>query len=77
MSRSDLDSNEVGVKDLNVQVGQRGADEVVLMENGTVLDLVFEVHEDCVLDELSLEETLLIDWTVEESLVAQVPEEIR
>ena len=57
-------------------MGQRRADEVVLMENGTVFDLVFEVHEDCVLDKLGLEETLLVNWTIKESLIAQVPEEI-
>jgi hypothetical protein len=41
-----------------------------------VLHLVFEVHQDGILDKLGLKETFLVDWAVEEALVAEVPEEI-
>ena len=57
-------------------MGQRGANEEVLVENRTVLHLVFEVHQDGILDELGLEETFLVNGAVEEALVAEVPEEI-
>jgi len=57
-------------------VGQRGANEEVLVENRAVLHLVFEVHQDGILDELCLKETFLVDRAVEEALVAEVPEEI-
>ena len=55
-------------------MGQCRADEVVLMEDGTVLNLILEVHQDCILDELGLQETLLIDWTIKDALVAHRPE---
>ena len=57
-------------------MGQRRADEEIFVENRTVLNLIFEVHQNGVLNELRLQETFLIDWTVEESLVAQIPEEV-
>ena len=71
-----LHADEVRVEDLDVEVRQRRADEVVLVEDGAVLDLVLEVHEDRILHELRLQETLLVDRAVEEALVAQVPEEV-
>lgn len=71
-----LDTDQVRVEDLNVQVRQGRADEEILVENRTVLNLIFEVHQNGVLNELRLKETFLINWTVEEALVAQVPEEV-
>ena len=46
------------------------------MENCAMLDLIIEVHENGVLDELSLQKAFLIDWTVEDALEGQVPEEV-
>ena len=56
-------------------MGQRGTNEVVLMEDGAVLYLALEVHQDGILYELSLEETLLVNGTVEYALVTEGPEE--
>ena len=55
---------------------QRRADEVIFVENCGMLDLIFEIHQDCILDELRLQETLLIDWTVKDALKAQIPKEV-
>ena len=41
-----------------------------------MLYLVFEVHQDCILHKLCLQKALLVDWAVEEALVAEVPEEV-
>ena len=57
-------------------MGQRGADEKVLVEDSTVLDLVFKVHQYRILDELGLKKTLFVDGTVEKALVAEIPEEV-
>ena len=46
------------------------------MEDGAVLDLVVEVHQDGVLDELGLEEALLVDGAVEDALEGEAPEEV-
>ena len=46
------------------------------MENRTVLNLVFEIHQNSVLNELCLQETFLVNRAVEEALIAQVPEEV-
>ena len=46
------------------------------MENCTVLDLVFEVHQDGILDKLGLQKALFVNWTVEETLVAEIPEKV-
>lgn len=46
------------------------------MENCTVLDLVFEVHQDGILDKLGLQEALFVNWAVKETLVAEVPEKV-
>ena len=46
------------------------------MENCTVLDLVFKVHQDGILDKLGLQEALFINWTVKEALVAEIPEKV-
>ena len=55
---------------------QRGANEKVLMENCAMLDLILEIHQYRILHELCLQETLLVNGTVEEALIAEVPEEI-
>ena len=57
-------------------MGQARADKVVLVEDGNVFNLVFEVQQDGILDKLSLQERLLVNWTVKEALVAQIPKEI-
>ena len=41
-----------------------------------MLDLVLEIHQYRILDKLRLQETLLVDGTIEEALIAEVPEEI-
>ena len=41
-----------------------------------MLNLIFKVHQDGVLDELSLQETFLVDWAVKEALVAEIPEKV-
>ena len=41
-----------------------------------MLDLILEIHQYRILDKLRLQETLLVDGTVEEALIAEVPEEI-
>ena len=41
-----------------------------------MLDLIIKVHENRILDELSLQKAFLIDWTVEDALKGQVPEEV-
>ena len=41
-----------------------------------MLDLIIEIHEDSVLYELRLQEALLVNWTVEDALEAQIPEEV-
>ena len=46
------------------------------MENCAVLHLILEVHQNGILDELSLEETFLVDGAVEKALITEVPEEI-
>ena len=46
------------------------------MENCTVLDLVFKIHQDGILDKLGLQEALLVNWTVKETLVAEIPEKV-
>ena len=46
------------------------------MEDGTMLNLIFKIHQNGVLDELSLEEAFLVDGAIEEPLVAQVPKEV-
>ena len=71
-----LNANEVRVEGLQVEVGKGGANEVVLVEDGAVLDLVIEVHQDGVLHELGLQEALLVNGTVEYALERQAPEEV-
>lgn len=46
------------------------------MEDGAVLDLVLEIHQNRILHELRLQKALLVNRTVEEALVTQVPEEV-
>ena len=46
------------------------------MENCTVLHLVLKIHQDSILDKLGLQEALLVNRAVEESLIAEIPEEI-
>ena len=41
-----------------------------------MLDLILEIHQYRILDKLRLQETLLVDGTIEEALIAEVPEEI-
>lgn len=41
-----------------------------------MLHLILEVHQDGILDKLSLEETFLVDGAVEKALITEVPEEI-
>ena len=41
-----------------------------------MLNLIFVVHQDGILHELSLQETFLVDWAVEKALVAEVPEKV-
>ena len=41
-----------------------------------MLDLIIEIHENSILHELGLQKTLLVDWTVEDALEAQIPEEV-
>ena len=40
------------------------------MENGGMLDLLVEIHQDSILYKLCLQETFLVDWTVEDALEA-------
>jgi hypothetical protein len=46
------------------------------MKDGAVFNLILKIHQDCVLHELSLKETLLVYWTIEEPLVAKIPEKV-
>jgi len=42
-----------------------------------VLHLVLEVHQNRILHELRLQETLLVDRAVEKALIGEIPEEVR
>ena len=41
-----------------------------------MLHLIFVVHQNCILDKLSLQEAFLVNWAVKKALVAQVPKEV-
>ena len=71
-----LDANEVRVQWLEIEMWERRAYKVVFVENCAMLDLIIEIHEDSVLYELRLQEALLVNWTVEDALEAQIPEEV-
>ena len=57
-------------------MGQGGANEVILVEYCAMLNLILKIHQDGVLDKLSLQEALLIDRAVKESLITEIPEEV-
>ena len=38
--------------------------------------LIFEIHQDCILHKLRLKKAFLVNWTVKEALVAQIPKEV-
>jgi hypothetical protein len=59
-----------------LEVGQRGGNKVILVEDCRVLDGVLEFEHEAVLDELGLQEGLLVDGAVEEALEADVPKEV-
>jgi len=69
-------ADQVAVQVLDVEVGQAGADEVVFVEDGGVLNKVVELSEQSVLHELSLQEGALVNWTVEKALETHVPKEV-
>lgn len=46
------------------------------MEEGNVLDLVFELHKHAVLKVLSLQECLPVNWTIKQALEAQIPHDV-
>ena len=41
-----------------------------------MLNLILKIHQDGVLDKLCLQEALLIDRAVKESLITEIPEEV-
>ena len=47
------------------------------MKDSTVLNLILEIHQDGILDKLCLQEAFLVNRTIEESLVAEIPEKVR
>jgi hypothetical protein len=47
------------------------------MEHGYMFDYVVEFGQEAILNEFCLQETSFIDWAVEKSIEAYVPEEIR
>ena len=47
------------------------------MEHGYMFDYVVEFSQETILNEFCLQETSFIDWAVEKSIEAYVPEEIR
>lgn len=57
-------------------MGQTGANEVVFVEDGSVLHEVVELCEEAILDEFCLEEGTLVNWTIEKALEAHVPKEV-
>lgn len=65
--------DKVRIQLLQVVMGERRADEVAIMEDGTLRDLL-EVGEHAVLDELGLQEGRLVDRAVEEPIETEIPE---
>lgn len=55
---------------------QTRADKVVLVENSDMLDKVIKLSQQPVLHEFCLQEAAFVNGTVEESLEADIPEEI-
>ena len=47
------------------------------MEHGYMFDYVVEFGQEAILNEFCLQETSFIDWAVEKSIEAYIPEEIR
>ena len=47
------------------------------MKDSTVFNLILEIHQDGILDKLCLQEALLVNRTVKESLVTKIPEKVR
>ena len=41
-----------------------------------MLDFLIEIHKNGILYELCLQETLLVNWAVEDALEGQIPEEV-
>lgn len=57
-------------------MGEGGGDEVVFVENSSVLNGVFKFKEESILHKLRLQERLLVNRAVEEALETNVPEEV-
>ena len=57
-------------------MGQTGANEEILMKNCAMLDLVFKIHQNGILDKLGLQEALFVNWTIEETLITEIPEKV-
>ena len=55
---------------------QTRTDEVVFMEHCNMFDNVVKFSQKTILNEFCLKETPFIDWTVEKSIEAHIPEEI-
>ena len=69
-------ANQIAVQILDVEVGQWRADKVILVEDSHMLHKIIKFSQETILHKLSLEEGSFINWTVEESLEANIPEEI-
>ncbi len=56
---------------------QTGTDEVVFVEHCYMFNYVVEFSQKSILDKFRLEETSFVDWAIEKSIKAHIPEEIR
>ena len=41
-----------------------------------MLYLVFKIHQNGILDKLGLQEALFVNWTIEETLITEIPEKV-
>ena len=69
-------ANNVAVKVLNLQMGKTGANEVIFVKNGSVLNNPLKFKQQTILDKFSLQKASLVDGAVEKALKAYVPKEI-
>jgi hypothetical protein len=71
-----ITAHQVRIQRLGILIIQSTRNEELIMEKRQMLNLIFKLHENTILQILCLQEGLSVNWAIEKALETQVPHQV-